>query len=223
MDYRQPSSPVHGILQARILEWVAIPFSRGSCWPRDQIWVSCISGRFFTIWAISLGIRKCPQGKLLYLDIFKVTVYWYSHFIIPFWRLSLLSCNLGYLFLKDILIFWRFCGDKNFRICILLYYISILSEGTSLVAHSVKNLLAVQETWVPFLGQEDPLEKEMATHFSILAWKIPWTKELGGCSSWGRKVSGMTEWIIFDIIRNASLYACFKSFYQLSIILIWTC
>ena len=122
MNYRQPSSPVHGILQARILEWVAIPFSRGSCWPRDQIWVSCISGRFFTIWAISLGIRKCPQGKLLYLDIFKVTVYWYSHFIIPFWRFSLLSCNLGYLFLKDILIFWRFCGDKNFRICSLVYY-----------------------------------------------------------------------------------------------------
>ena len=44
-----PGSSVHGILQARILEWVAIPFSRGSSRPRDQTWVSCIAGRFFTI------------------------------------------------------------------------------------------------------------------------------------------------------------------------------
>ena len=42
-----------------------------------------------------------------------------------------------------------------------------------LVAQMVKNLLAVWETWVRYLGQEDPLEKEMATHSSILAWKIP--------------------------------------------------
>ena len=44
----------------------------------------------------------------------------------------------------------------------------------------VKNLLAMQETWVPFLGWEDPLEKAMATHPSILAWTIPWTEEPGG-------------------------------------------
>ena len=43
----------------------------------------------------------------------------------------------------------------------------------------VKNLLAMQETWVPSLGQEDPLEKGTATHSSILAWKIPWTEEPG--------------------------------------------
>ena len=45
-------SSVHGILQARILEWVAILFSRGSSWSRDQIWVSCIADRLLTIWAI---------------------------------------------------------------------------------------------------------------------------------------------------------------------------
>ena len=42
---------IHGISQARILEWIAIPFPRGSSWPRDQTHVSCIAGRFFTIWA----------------------------------------------------------------------------------------------------------------------------------------------------------------------------
>ena len=54
-----------------------------------------------------------------------------------------------------------------------------------MVAQLVKNLPAIQETWVRSLGWEDPLEKEMATHSSILAWKIPWTKELGGLQSMG--------------------------------------
>ena len=51
MDRSPSSSSVHGILQARILEWVAIPFSRGSSWPRDRTHVSCITGGFFTVWA----------------------------------------------------------------------------------------------------------------------------------------------------------------------------
>ena len=51
MDCSLPGFSVHGILHVRILEWVAIPFSRGSSWPRDQTWVSCIAGKFFTIWA----------------------------------------------------------------------------------------------------------------------------------------------------------------------------
>ena len=51
MDYSLPGSSVHWILQARILEWIAIPFSRGSSWPRDRIQVSCIVGGLFTIWA----------------------------------------------------------------------------------------------------------------------------------------------------------------------------
>ena len=49
----------------------------------------------------------------------------------------------------------------------------------------VKNLPAVQETWVQSLDREDPLEKEMATHFSILAWEIPWIEEPGGLQSIG--------------------------------------
>ena len=49
MDYSPSGSSVHGILQARILEWVAISSSRGSSGPRDQTWVSCSAGRFFTV------------------------------------------------------------------------------------------------------------------------------------------------------------------------------
>ena len=56
-------------------------------------------------------------------------------------------------------------------------------SGASLVAQTVKNLPAMQETWVQSLGQGDPLEKGMATHSSILAWKMPWTEEPGGLRS----------------------------------------
>ena len=54
-----------------------------------------------------------------------------------------------------------------------------------LVAQTVNNLPAMWETWVPSLGGEDPLEKELATHSSILAWKIPWTEEPGRLLSLG--------------------------------------
>ena len=57
----------------------------------------------------------------------------------------------------------------------------------------VKNPPAMPDSWVPSLGREDPLEEGMATHSSILAWRIPWTEEPGGYSSWGRKESYMTE------------------------------
>ena len=59
----------------------------------------------------------------------------------------------------------------------------------------VRNLPAVQETWVQSLGQEDPFEKGMATHSSVLAWKTSWTEEPDdqGYSPWGCKVSDMTE------------------------------
>ena len=56
-----------------------------------------------------------------------------------------------------------------------------------LVAHSVKNLPAMQETQLQSLGQDDPLEKGMATCFSILTWRIPWTEEPGGQQSMGHK------------------------------------
>ena len=66
------------------------------------------------------------------------------------------------------------------------------------MAQTVKNLPAMQETWVRSLGWEDPLEEGMATHSSILAWRIPWTEErsLAGYSPWGHKESDMTEQLI---------------------------
>ena len=65
------------------------------------------------------------------------------------------------------------------------------------MAQRLKRLPAMWETWVRSWGQEDPLEKEMATHSSILAWRIPWIEELGGLQSMGRKESDMTERLHF--------------------------
>ena len=72
MDCSLPGSSVHGIFQARVLEWVAISFSRGSFWPRDWTWVSHIVGRCFTIWAtreVLPAIIKFIFPIFLYLGI----------------------------------------------------------------------------------------------------------------------------------------------------------
>ena len=62
-DCSPPSSSVHGILQARILEWLAIPFSRESSWPRDWTWVFCIAGRFFfTVWTTREALPHRPHN-----------------------------------------------------------------------------------------------------------------------------------------------------------------
>ena len=61
------------------------------------------------------------------------------------------------------------------------------------MAQTVKNLLAMQDTRVRSLGREDPLEKEMATHSSLLAWRIPWTEEPGGLQSMRSAESPTTE------------------------------
>ena len=86
------------------------------------------------------------------------------------------------------------CAPMNFRTEHLLELTLVVHDGrASLVAQLVKNLPAMQETWVRSLGREDPLEKEMETHTSILAWRIPWTEEPGRLQSMGSHESDTTE------------------------------
>ena len=66
----------------------------------------------------------------------------------------------------------------------------LVQYRTSLVAQRVKHLFAMQETWVQSLGQEHPLEKEVATHSSTLAWKIPWIEKPGRLQSMGLQTVG---------------------------------
>ena len=71
------------------------------------------------------------------------------------------------------------------KVISLLFNMLSSWSWASLVAQRLKRLPLMQETWVRSLSQEDPLEKEMATHSSILAWRIPWTEEPGGLQSTG--------------------------------------
>ena len=81
---------------------------------------------------------------------------------------------------------WYKCTSKD-----LYYYLQIaILFMASLVAQRLKHLPPMRETQVPSLGQEDPPEKEMATHFSILAWRIPWTEEPGRLQSTGSQTVG---------------------------------
>ena len=86
----------------------------------------------------------------------------------------MLSC--GYYVLKGrwpSIFFW-------FIVTLILMYTSIINCWLPLVAQMSKILPKMQQTWIRSLGQEDPLEKEMAAHSSILAWRIPWTEKPGG-------------------------------------------
>ena len=84
MDDGPPGSFIHRILQARILEWVAIPFSKGSSWPRDQIWVSCVAGRLFTVWDFELYVGEEDEViislyyffRFVYSDNTKFAICW---------------------------------------------------------------------------------------------------------------------------------------------------
>ena len=86
MDCSLPGSSVHGILQARILEWIANPFSRGSSWLRDHTQVSCIAGRFFTIWA---------TGKTLEFEVAQLELVYHG---INVWQLASQLVNLFFFF-----------------------------------------------------------------------------------------------------------------------------
>ena len=76
MDCSLPGSSVHRIFQARILKWVAIPFSKISSWPRDRTQVSCIAGRFFTIWATREALSNSYYHfKILPFNLFLLCIH----------------------------------------------------------------------------------------------------------------------------------------------------
>jgi len=96
---------------------------------------------------------------------------------------------------------WAPCAYSRFPLAICVIRGSVYA---SLVAQRLKRLPAMRETWILSLGQEDLLEKEMATHSSILAWRIPWTEEPGGLQSTGSQRVGH-DWAIS---LTHSVYMC---------------
>ena len=146
MDFSPPGFSVRGILQTRILEWVAIPFSRGSSWLRDQTQVSCIAGRFFTTWATREAQWLCNSLSMYLISLSSLShaFSWFMHVSgKSHGQRSLVGCSP-----------WGHWGRTR------------LSDFT-------------------FTFHFHALEKEMATHSSVLAWGIPGTGEPGGLPSMG--------------------------------------
>ena len=114
-----------------------------------------------------------------------------------------ISANTFMFFCVTILfVFSLWCWLVDGSVVQILWGKRRFGEGTRgfPCGSAVKNLPAMQVMRVRSLGQEDPLEKEMAAHSSILAWKIPWTEELAGYNPRGRKESNTTEWLSMYIL-----------------------
>ena len=164
----RPGSSVHGILQARILEWVAIPFSSGSSQTRDRTQISHIASRFFTIWATR-------EAQSFLKQFFFFFFYFRLHFqiVMGLWKNfedipdssagKESTCNA-----RDPSWIPGSGRPAGEGISYPLQY-----SWASLVAQTVKNLPALWETWIQSLGWEDPLEEGTTTHSNVLAWRIP--------------------------------------------------
>ena len=199
---------VHGILQARILEWVAIPFSRGSSWPRDWTRVSCIAGRFFTSWATRgdqgsvSGLGRSPgegNGYPFQYSSLKNSMdrrtWWLQamglkkvghNWVINVLRIHGLIDAFLPLYCFSLLLMWNIWGSSWKQIARI--------EGLHIPKHQH---ICRQQVWAEcyyyrdqvfqslVLSQSLPLEKEMATLSSVLAWRIPGKGEPGGLPSMG--------------------------------------
>ena len=130
MDCSPPGSSVHGTLQARILAWVAIPFCRGSSQLRDQNWVSCIAGRFFTVWAT--GRKICHHNYCYFC--YSITTEIVKLALLGFWALYMCCVpkfsifrlisftSLRRFFKRTRILLGNICTYEPFCMCPLIYY-----------------------------------------------------------------------------------------------------
>ena len=109
MDCSAPGSSVHGIFQGRILEWVAVSFSRASSSPRDWTWVSCVEGRFFNNWATREVTKLCSMGTVLFLICFLESV--------------LIAAVLDHLEFSGQTVNWPYIYIYMLTVCVYIYII----------------------------------------------------------------------------------------------------
>ena len=166
-----------------------MPFPSPGDFPyRNQTCISCVAGRFFTskkrgrLMCLLFGCcGRCPSTKSLSVLFVRGSISHSFCFLVErnscYHSLGL-SCH--FLLLPTAKGGPGLIGSVEEK------------TGASLVAQTVKCLPAMRETWVQSLGWEDPLEKEIATHSSILAWKIPWMEEPGRLQSMGSQSIGLS-------------------------------
>ena len=128
---------------------------------------------FFFFTPVSLTLKTVLVSKKALYSIYWITQCLFKRYV----DLIMHSC------LAVVVLGWRSMIFKNTVLFFFFYFLNLI--WASLLAQLVKNLPAMQETWIRSLGWEDPLEKEMATHSSILAWKISWREEPGELQSMG--------------------------------------
>ena len=184
MDCSLPGSSIHGIFQARVLEWVAIAFSKrpssSSVLSANRV-VSSAYLRLLvfllayldsSLWISSLAFFMMYSAYKLKKS--RVTIYSFDMLLSQFWTspLAMFSSKCCFFLLHT-----GFSGERWGLVfpSLRIFYSLLWATRASLVAQLIKNLPAMRETWVQSLGCEDPLEKGIVTHSSILVWRIPWT------------------------------------------------
>ena len=173
MDCSLPGFSVHGIFQARVLEWVAISFSRGSSWPRDWTQVSHIVGRCFTLWAT----RKTLDGKESACNAGDLGL------VLESGR----SPGKGNGYLLQYSCLENPMGRGTWRATVYNWATDTFTfpwwQGVKESACHFRRHRRWQ-VWSQ-VGKIHPLEEEMVTYSNILAWRIPWTEEPGRLQSIG--------------------------------------
>ena len=198
-----PGSSVHGIFQARILEWIAISFSRRSSRPRDWTWISRIVGRCFTVWAtrevqpprdqakVSLFIYPNPCGQVMCINSQTVKIK----------RKVRDKSNRAPSPLHQR---WKWgripeLQTWGYFLQSVFFALSLPALGGCPDGSRVKNLPAVQETWVWFLGWKDPLEG-MTSHSDTQYSCLGNFMDKGSWQATVRGVAKSQTWL--------SMYAC---------------
>ena len=179
---------------------------------------SCLEEQVY--WCLHISLRRFHHAVVTW-SIWEAALLSIPHVLSLFSWLKYLHLlfALDAYFLEPYIVLYQFKYQVKYQlereICltikskIIIYSSSITSLLASLLAQTVKCQPAMWETWVQSLGQEDTLEKEMATHSSTLAWKIPWIGEPGGLQSMGWQRVGH-DWAT-SLTHHIPCFALFSS------------
>ena len=174
MDCSLPGSSVHGILQAGIPEWIAISFSRGSSWPRDQTQVSCIVGRFFTNWAT----REAPRiGREHIPFSFKDKAGKWKRVLFRTWRVwaTTLATSWGICSAQESFFFLETVLTSRIRVVWLRFpsHFQQLTRGDIGAERWIERQRLISGWQNPLLGKRMSMPTKERTEWTGGRWTLP--------------------------------------------------
>ena len=194
-------------------------------WQKSLLWTLCydefsLARLLQRLWPSTTGVISICFSQDSFASSTPGQLYdFLFYFLLVFSRFTMLCYFLLYSKLNQLYMYiilsslpehWIEFPVLYRRLLLVIYFIpsSVHIYGAYLVAQRLKRLPPMRETRIWSLGQEDPLEKEMATHSSILAWRIPWTEEPGGLQSMGsQKSRTRMKWLSMHVGRHLQLKA----------------